>query len=195
MREATRRPPEPDWGSHRRALHRFVRARVPEPATAEDIVQEILARALARRETLEDPKRLRQWLYAIARNAIADHYRSRRILAELPESLATEAVEREPIRELARCLPRFVESLPPPYRRAVELSGLEGLTQREAAARLGLSTSGAKSRVQRARRMLAARLRECCDLEFDGRGALASYTPRRDSGCSGDSRPKCSTPD
>lgn len=177
------RSTESDWSSHRRALHRFVRSRVSDHAAAEDIVQEVLARALARRSTLKDEKRLRQWLYQIARNAIADHYRSRRSFVGLPEELAAEPEESEAGRDLTRCLPLFVERLPERYRRAIQLSGLESLTQRETAGRLGVSLSGAKSRVQRARRMLAAMLRKCCDLEFDSRGTLVGYEPKQSPGC------------
>ena len=174
-----------DWTSHRAALQRFVSARVPDPAEAEDIVQETLTRAYARRDTLADENKFRPWLYSIARNALADHYRTRKLTVQLPESLPSETGEEEPPRSLARCLPPFVERLPAPYRRAVELSELSGLTQRETATRMGLSVPGAKSRVQRARKMLAGMLRECCDLEFDARGALSGYQPATGCRCAG----------
>lgn len=172
---------ERDWNFHRAALQRFVSARVSDPAEAEDIVQETLARAYARRETLTDEDKFRPWLYRIARNAVADHYRTRGLTVQLPENLPWETGEEEPSRSLARCMPPFIERLPAPYRLAVELSELSGLTQRETASRLGLSVPGAKSRVQRARKMLARMLRECCELEFDARGALSGYHPA--TGC------------
>lgn len=148
-------------------------------------MQEALVRAFARRGTLEDRNKLRQWLYAIARNAIADYYRTQKSLSDLPEDLAMETEEEDSARALARCLPLFVERLPPPYRRAIQLFELERLTQRETAVRLELSVSGVKSRVRRARGMLATMLRECCDLELDGRGALVGHEPRRGSACPG----------
>lgn len=51
--------------------------------------------------------------------------------------------------ELAGRLCPIVERLSAEYRQAVVLVDLEGLTQREAVAQLGLSLSGMKSRVQR----------------------------------------------
>lgn len=176
---------EMDWASHRAALQRFISARVPDPAAAEDIVQETLTRAYARRYTLTDETKFRPWLYSIARNAVADHYRTSSPAVRLPENLASDPETEEPSRSLARCLPSLVERLPEPYRRAVELSGLSGLTQKETASRLGLSVPGAKSRVQRARKMLAGMLRECCDLEFDSRGALSGYQPTGGCPCAG----------
>ena len=86
------------------------------------------------------------------------------------------AAARTAERELARCLLPLMNRLPPAYRRAVTLAELEGLTQREVASSLGLSLSGAKSRVQRGRQMLAESLQDCCRVEFDRRGGIADYT-------------------
>lgn len=171
------------WKAYRTKLHRFVLARVKDEAAAEDIVHDVLARAYARRDTLKDRDKLGRWLYQIARNAIVDHYRRRRLTEELPADLADKEPDPsgEAERELARCLTPFIEELPTHYRQAVTLAEMQGLTQREVASKLGLSVSGAKSRVQRARRMLQTMLLECCRLEFDGRGGVAGYEPK--DGC------------
>jgi RNA polymerase sigma-70 factor (ECF subfamily) len=170
------------WEAYRTKLHRFVLARVKDEAAAEDIVHDVLAKAYARRYTLRDHRKLGQWLYQIARNAIADHYRRRRPTEELPVGLANQEPDTsdEAERELARCLTPFIEELPAHYRQAVILAELQGLTQREVASKLGLSVSGAKSRVQRARQILQTMLLECCRLEFDSRGGVADYEPKGD---------------
>jgi RNA polymerase sigma-70 factor (ECF subfamily) len=64
------------------------------------------------------------------------------------------------------------------YRQAVQLSEIEGLPQQEVADRLGLSLSGAKSRIQRGRLMLKDELERCCRFEFDRRGNVMDYEPR-----------------
>jgi RNA polymerase sigma-70 factor (ECF subfamily) len=48
----------------------------------------------------------------------------------------------------------------------------------ELAKRLGISVSGAKSRVQRGRQQLKEMLLECCEFEFDRRGRVYDCTPR-----------------
>jgi len=48
----------------------------------------------------------------------------------------------------------------------------------ELAARLGISISGAKSRVQRARQKVKDMLLTCCHYEFDRRGAILEYRQR-----------------
>ena len=60
---------------------------------------------------------------------------------------------------------------------------LEGRTQRELAEARGLSLSGAKSRVQRARERLRERLEACCTFAFDARGQILSARRRADGQC------------
>ncbi|HAH00091.1 MAG TPA: RNA polymerase subunit sigma-24, partial [Ktedonobacter sp.] len=69
------------------------------------------------------------------------------------------------VKELIPCIKTMVDSLPNDYREALYLTEYEGLTQRELADRLGLSFSGAKSRVQRAREKLKVMLLDCCHFE------------------------------
>ena len=72
----------------------------------------------------------------------------------------------------------FVAQLPSPYREAVTLVELEGLTAREAADMVGISVSGTKSRVQRGRDQLRRMFDECCEIALDARGKVTDFTPR-----------------
>ena len=78
----------------------------------------------------------------------------------------------------------MVEALPTRYRDAVELVELRGMKQREAAEKLGLSLSGAKSRVQRGREKLRELMLECCHFQFDRSGKVMDFEPRS-PGCNG----------
>lgn len=171
-----------EWNDYRSRLLAFVRGRVRSAEDAEDLVQEILLRAWRRRETIRDERKIVPWLYQIARNTLIDHYRRSRpeTEGELPAGeVAATGDERSAERELASCLGPLLATLPDHYRAALELSELEGLTQRETAERLGISVSGAKSRVQRGRAMLAGEILDCCRLEFDSRGGIVGYEARR----------------
>ena len=68
--------------------------------------------------------------------------------------------------------------LPSPYREAITLTELEGLTQAEAARMVGISVSGMKSRVQRGRARLREMFEACCEIALDGRGAVMQCEPR-----------------
>jgi RNA polymerase sigma-70 factor (ECF subfamily) len=162
-------------------LRAFVRRRVRNEADVDDVLQETLARASA-----GTPRRLEPWLFAIARNAVADHYR-RRAPASLDRDVAVEAEPSTVTAELASCLPPMMEALPEEDREALR-SG----DAKELAVRLGLSLSGAKSRVQRARKRLRETLLDCCDVELDRRGNAVDFAPAARNSCvhSGD-RPSC----
>jgi SAM-dependent methyltransferase len=88
------------------------------------------------------------------------------------------ADDRETARALACCVSIFVARLPSPYREAVTLVELEGVTVREAAEMVGVSISGMKSRVQRGRAQLRELFDECCEIALDARGKVIDYTPR-----------------
>src|SRR2546423_8933278 len=92
--------------------------------------------------------------------------------------LTEEAGDDDVIKELIPGIKVMVDSLPADYREALYLTEYQGLTQRELAERLGLSFSGAKSRVQRAREKLKQMLLECCHFELDRRGHVIDYQPR-----------------
>jgi RNA polymerase sigma-70 factor, ECF subfamily len=175
------------WREHRERLYRFVLGRVSDAATAEDIVQDVLVRAYERGDTLRDVGKLEQWLYQLTRNAIIDHYRARRPSAPLPDNLPEPETQdgRVARAELAACIQPFMRNLPEHYRAAIDLSEIRGLTQQATADALGLSLSGAKSRVQRARRMLADMILDCCKVERDSMGAIMSYEGPR---CATDDR-------
>ncbi len=77
----------------------------------------------------------------------------------------------------------MLDSLPSHYAEALRLAEIEGLTQAEVARRLGLSLPGAKSRIQRGRKMLAETLLTCCHFELDQRGGVMAFERREDCRC------------
>jgi RNA polymerase sigma-70 factor (ECF subfamily) len=163
-------------------LRSFVLRRVGDPDAAEDIVQDVFLKVHARINTLRDEEKVGAWVYRIARNAVNDHYRATRPTADMPDLpyIPEDPAEEEVARRLAETVRRFLDALPVPDREALILTEYEGLTQVELADRLGISVSGAKSRVQRARGRLKALLLECCHFELDRLGGVINYRPRVD---------------
>ena len=175
---------------HREHLLNYIRARVDDRDAAEDIAQEVLLKMWKNRDRLRDPERLLPWMYAITRNAIIDAHRAAsvrrtdRIDAE--EIPFTEEESATAEREMAGCLAPMIATMPEKYRSAVTEADIEGRPQAEIAARHGISLSGAKSRVQRGRDMLAAMVLECCKVEFDARGHVREFGAREE--CRGECR-------
>lgn len=170
---------ETAWQDFSARLRRFIARRAPADAV-DDLLSEVFLKVHTRIDTLRDEERLGPWLYQIARNTIADHLRTR------PDSaLPLDGFDQvEPPNDddastlIAGGLRAMVDELPEKYRRALILTEFDGLTQAEMGAALGLSVSGAKSRVQRAREMLKGELLACCHFQFDGSGRMIDYEPR-----------------
>ena len=167
------------WEQYHQRLAAFFRSRVGED-DADDLLQEVFLRVHRHLCCQPDWQKPESWFYQIARNLIIDHYRSRRKLTEVPENLPAEPdlPEDDPEADLALSMSALVNELPEPYRQALLLTEYQGLSQKELAENQGISLSGAKSRVQRAREKLREMLLSCCHFEFDRRGRVVDYYQR-----------------
>lgn len=168
---------EQAWTEFHGGLHRFLLRRVGDADAADDLLQDIFLKVHAQLPGLRDPGRIHAWIYRVARNAVADHFRARRDTGPLPETLPAPERERDALAELAPCIRSLVSQLPRADREALELTELGDLTQAELAWRLGISVSGAKSRVQRARTRLKAAVLQCCQVYLDATGHVTDYAP------------------
>jgi RNA polymerase sigma-70 factor (ECF subfamily) len=156
------------WRRFSERLGRFIRSRLGDSAAAEDILQDVFVKLQKRLGEFQDPAKIEGWLFLVARNAVIDHYRTQKPTSEVPEWLpvelpATEAIE---IEELHTRLAQIIQRLPKKYREAFMLTAFEGLSQEQLAKHLGISVSGAKSRVQRARERVKELVIEFCRREF-----------------------------
>lgn len=178
----------------RGAIRGFVLSRVNDPALADDITQETLLRLTQWFHTLRDAERLEAWVFQIARNGVADHFRAVKesepfdeethALTSEPPAHQALAVEDEKLRQaVATYIRSVVEDLPEPYRGALQVTEFEGLSQVELAERIGLSVSAAKSRVQRARAMLREEMERCCRWETDRYGSVLDLRPKSADCC------------
>jgi RNA polymerase sigma-70 factor (ECF subfamily) len=172
------------WAHFSADLRRFIRRRVADDHAADDLLQETFVRVHRHLPALEDADRVAAWVYQIARNVVRDHHR-RAANPVVGLADADPADESEDGLGQLRCracgwLDEMIGSLPEGYREAVQLAEVESLPQQEVADRLGLSLSGAKSRIQRGRAMLKDALEACCHFEIDRRGNVMDYEPKPD---------------
>jgi RNA polymerase sigma-70 factor (ECF subfamily) len=187
----------PLWQEYHDRLHGFILRRVSDATVADDILQDVFERVYTKIDTLRDDNKFQSWIYRITRNAIYDFYRSTKSIETLPETVsADETDETDMIREeVSGFIVPMIKRLPEHYREAVMMSEVEGLPQKEIARRLGLTLSGAKSRIHRGRSMVREMLLQCCRFEFDQQGNVIGYAPReknRQSSCS-TNKNKCGT--
>jgi RNA polymerase sigma-70 factor (ECF subfamily) len=174
------------WREIEARVRPYVARRVAAPADVDDIVQEVFLRLHRGISGLEDEESFGGWVYRIAERAVLDHLRQRARhpltpAHELEEQgdAPSEVPEAHDLQsQLAECVALFVARLPSPYREAVTLTELQGLTQKDAAEMLGLSLSGMKSRVQRGRAQILRMFEQCCEVSVDARGHVLECSPR-----------------
>lgn len=156
-----------------RAVRTWLAHRAPSELDAEDLAQETwlrLHRALPR---LREPAAAEALVWRTARSVLVDRLRRRRPQLSLdegpplPDPDLPEPGETDATETVASWLPAFVQALPEPYRTAVRRVDLEGASQAELARELGLSLSGARSRVQRGRARVRDLLLACCEVRFE----------------------------
>jgi RNA polymerase sigma-70 factor (ECF subfamily) len=156
---------------------------VASTADTDDVLQDTFVRVHRGLAQLADEQRFGPWVYRVAASAIADHRRARG-RHPLPSTGTTHdeplAVELDDDIEadMAECVAIFVARLPSPYREAVTLTELQGLSQKDAAEMLGITLSAMKSRVQRGREQIRRQFEECCEISVDCRGRVTECTPR-----------------
>jgi RNA polymerase sigma-70 factor, ECF subfamily len=184
---ATRRA----YGELAGLLRPFIARRVPD-VEVDDVLQEVFLRVESAVQALRDEERFGPWIYRVARNAIVDSHRRRArqplLSAEIDPSI--DSVDEEACgpsaleAELAGYVVGVVAELPSPYREALTLTELQGLTQQAAADALGISLSAMKSRVQRGREKLRELVEACCRISVDARGHVIECEPRQKATCS-----------
>lgn len=165
------------WHDLSKPLKGFIQRRVTNDKDAEDILQNIFYKIQSNISSLRDTDKIHSWVLRIARNSIIDYYRRKNSNElELVEDLSSESADEvNSNEEIAQCLKAMIQYLPEKYKLAIILTEYQNLTQKELSKRMGLSESGARSRVQRARKKLKDMLIGCCTLEFDQMGNVIDY--------------------
>lgn len=138
--------------------------KVADLGQAQDIVQETFVVGYENLARLKDPSRLKPWLMGIASNLIRDYYK-RRKLAGLPEGHDVEVIGLDPLesieqRERHELLYRAMARLSERYKAVLIKRYLEEAEYPEIAAELGLSVGAVEVCMHRARKALAAAMKE-----------------------------------
>jgi RNA polymerase sigma-70 factor (ECF subfamily) len=172
------------WKEHHDQLLNFIRKRVNDTDVADDILQDVFLKILSKIDTLKNTDKLQSWLYQITRNVISDYYRQQqkenKLTIQQPELVFQD--ERNAMKEAESWIGLYVRGLPQNYRKAVELSELEGKSIGQIAEELNISYTNARARVQRGRQALKKSLTDCCTFHVDVYGNVIDYQ-RKDPNC------------
>jgi len=184
---------------HRARVRRAL-VRIVGEAEADDLTQDVFVRVARALPEFRGESKIATWILRIARGIGLDHLRSRRhgeakrtvsftpadsetdtAAASVPEPHEDAEAPRRLVRaEMSACVREYVARLAPEHRAVIELKDLEGLSNPEIAARLGVSVDNAKIRLHRARQALRRELERGCDFYRNEDDALAC--DRKNSG-------------
>lgn len=137
------------------SLRRYARALLGNRSQADDLVQDTLERAWAKRDRWSMGTNLRAWLFTIMHHLFINQIRRERPLASYDESVETVAATHEEadIVEM-RELRNAIASLPDDYREVLLLVAVEQLRYEEVAAILKIPLGTVMSRLSRARKQM-----------------------------------------
>ena len=157
-------PFRPGIEAQRPALYRIAYAWCHDPALADDLVQETLSKAWARRAQLRDEAVLKGWMVSILNHCWLDHLRSRRDFDDVDDwqdELVSQADSPEACcnrEEVVACVRAAVARLPLGQRQVLTLVDLEEFGYAEVAGILDIPVGTVMSRLSRARASLKSLL-------------------------------------
>jgi RNA polymerase sigma-70 factor (ECF subfamily) len=139
-------------------LRRYARSLTRDAVPADDLVQECLARGLAKQHLFQDGTDMRAWLFTILHNQYVNQVRravregATVAISETEPSLvrAPDQGRRLELRDLDRAMARVPEE----QRAMILLIGLEGMSYQEAAEIVGVPVGTVRSRLSRGRELL-----------------------------------------
>jgi RNA polymerase sigma-70 factor (ECF subfamily) len=166
-------------------LYNYIALRVNNRQDVEDLLQDVFVKIFLNLRKLEKGDRLNGWIFSITRNAIIDYYRrngngkynSDSLDDNLLEKLTPEE-EVDTTKGVAEYLKEIIHQLPDEYREIIYDSEINGIRQKELAAKYDIPYPTLRSKVQRGRLKLKTMLDRCCKIETDKRGNILACTPR-----------------
>ena len=161
------------WNKHSNQLRHFIYLRVRDKTVTDDLLHNVYLKMVSGMDRLRDRRKVKSWLYQVTRNVIIDYYRSQKNTIPLSRDVKVPSHSSRPDAWslISECVQPFINKLPATYREALTLSDIKGFSEKQVAAKLGLSLPAAKSRIQRGRKKLKEQFDNCCIFELGPRKA------------------------
>lgn len=163
---------ERTYRERRRGFLAWARKHAPDPATAEDILQDAFIRALANADALEPVEDLAAWIFSAMRNRLVDLWRGERtrrkagvtvvaqdVLEQVAAEAGFDAADVYQRNEMLAALEVAIDALPADQREVIKAQALGEVTFRELAARTGEPIDTLMARKRYAIRKLASALK------------------------------------
>ncbi len=176
------------WTKIHSKLVGYLTKRVKNSEDVNDIIQNTFIKVKKNIDSLKNPLKAEKWIFQIARNTMYDFFRDRKKNLEFQDNTSESFSELNNFEDeevdvitktqkMSEYASLVIENLPEKYTQAIMLADIEGMSMKEVAKNLDLSISGAKSRVQRGRKLIKELILKCCEVQTDVYGNILDYEP------------------
>ncbi|MEO1054766.1 MAG: sigma-70 family RNA polymerase sigma factor [Bacteroidota bacterium] len=162
------------WINCKDRMQAFIYSKVHDLELAEEINSQVLQKLLDSCCSGKAINHVSSWVHRIAYNTLIDELKKRSKHSAVDHELETTE-SRITYKELAEFIEPLIGFLPEKYATPLVMADIEGIKQDEIAKRLGLSISGAKSRIQRARALLKQEINTCFHLDQENPTCLNGF--------------------
>ncbi len=170
------------WDNNKIRITSYIRKSIDRPDIINDIMQEVFIKFWENHEEIKDKNKTLQWLISVSRFTIADYYRKKQLdNIKLKSLIVDDCSEQESTtstpEESKKILP-IIHSLPKKYANIILLSDIHRFPQKMISTQFGLSISCVKKRIERGRKLLALKMKECCAFTHDKYGNIVSCSEK-----------------
>lgn len=120
----------------------YIRSKIDSAQDAEDLAADVFLKVFEKLDSFDESRAsLSTWIYTITRNTLTDYYRTRKVLAEIPEALEDSASVEDDVcnAEMLDTLANALETLDERERDIIILRFYSGKTLKEITAQMGIS--------------------------------------------------------
>jgi len=174
--------------AYRQRVFEYFLSKTRSGHESNDLTQEVFVKVLNRWDDLQNINDINAWIFRISRNTLIDFYRKNNRSKEVAEvefeiENTDHAYHQDDWMEsMLECQNNFLQSLDNQTSTLIQKVDLEGFSQKELAANMGIAYPTVRSKVQRGRAQLKQMFLDACDMEYDSAGHLVSCSHK--SSCS-----------
>jgi RNA polymerase sigma-70 factor, ECF subfamily len=174
------------WDNYKEDIISFIKKRTKKTVETDDILQEVFIKYWKKNHEIKDKSKVRQWLLSVTRFTIIDYYRAKNKDKEAKflydnEEFLSKAEEDTHSDESEKLLP-IIYGLPQKYKNILLLSDIYSIPYKDISKNLNLSLTCIRTRVVRARKLLAEKMKECCSFTHDRYGNIVCCNEKKNYG-------------
>lgn len=120
----------------------YIRSKINSAQDAEDLTADVFVKVFEKLGTFDESKAsLSTWIYTITRNTLTDYFRTRKVFAEIPETMETDTSVEDDVcnAEMLETLAKALETLDERERDIIILRFYSGKTLKQITAQMGIS--------------------------------------------------------